>query len=555
MKKLLTFITAALLAGAALAQSSSSSMPAPGLMPRGSATLPGMYFAGDRDTGIFWSGANEIGLSAGGVRIGRLSASTDLGVGANALLALTTGVNNTGFGYQSLQSVTSGNENTAAGYLALGSVTGGVDPAGSYNTAIGSWALALNTTGYKNTAGGRASMDNLTTGSQNAAWGYGSMHWATTAVNNTAVGFEAVHGGAAGPFANQGVTGVGFRALYSAVTGADFNTAVGTSAATNITTGPRNTAVGTNALNQVTTANDNTAIGYGAGLNALGAGNIFVGAGADDSAPYTHANVTVIGSSVTAPASNLMVLGNDQTLIPGSASEDLGSQTYGAWGYGIFNKTVYAWQGTAIPAGGTTGTGFTFSSTGNFGIFFGSGAPTLSGARGSLYLRSDGTTNQQRLYINTDGGTGWWGDFASLAGTETLTNKTLTTPVLTLEQGVAPAQTAEGRIQWDTVNDRLVVGTGAGTATFRQMVTATATYDPASLAAGSSRTDTVTVTGITTTGGAVTANAGIDNTTSCVVASVRASAANTVSITWRNATDTVTACDVPSSTWTFSQPQ
>lgn len=62
---------------------------------------------------------------------------------------------------------------------------------------------------------------------------------------------------------------------------------------------------------------------------------------------------------------------------------------------------------TSIPAGGTAGVGVMVSSTANFGIFFGSGAPSLSAAKGSLYLRSDGTTTNNRAYINTDGGTTW----------------------------------------------------------------------------------------------------------------------------------------------------
>lgn len=68
---------------------------------------------------------------------------------------------------------------------------------------------------------------------------------------------------------------------------------------------------------------------------------------------------------------------------------------------------VGAWRETAVPAGGTAGTGVLLSSATNFGIFFGSGAPTLSAAKGSLYLRSDGTTTNDRAYINTDGGTTW----------------------------------------------------------------------------------------------------------------------------------------------------
>jgi hypothetical protein len=64
-------------------------------------------------------------------------------------------------------------------------------------------------------------------------------------------------------------------------------------------------------------------------------------------------------------------------------------------------------DGTAIPAGGTAGAGYKLSSTANFGIFFGSGAPTLSAAKGSLYMRSDGSSVSTRMYINTDGSTTW----------------------------------------------------------------------------------------------------------------------------------------------------
>lgn len=42
-----------------------------------------------------------------------------------------------------------------------------------------------------------------------------------------------------------------------------------------------------------------------------------------------------------------------------------------------------------------------------FGIYAGTGAPTVSAAKGSLYLRRDGTGTNDRAYINTDGGTTW----------------------------------------------------------------------------------------------------------------------------------------------------
>lgn len=61
----------------------------------------------------------------------------------------------------------------------------------------------------------------------------------------------------------------------------------------------------------------------------------------------------------------------------------------------------------AVPAGGANGSGLKMSSTENLGVFFGSGIPTLSAAQGSLYLRTDGSSTSTRMYVNTDGSTGW----------------------------------------------------------------------------------------------------------------------------------------------------
>jgi len=71
------------------------------------------------------------------------------------------------------------------------------------------------------------------------------------------------------------------------------------------------------------------------------------------------------------------------------------------------NTDVYVRLGSSIPAGGSTGQGINLSSTANFGVFFGSGAPTLSAAQGSLYLRSDGSSTSTRMYVNTNGSTTW----------------------------------------------------------------------------------------------------------------------------------------------------
>ena len=67
---------------------------------------------------------------------------------------------------------------------------------------------------------------------------------------------------------------------------------------------------------------------------------------------------------------------------------------------------VTALSGSAATAGGAAA--FVATSTaGSMGIYFGSGAPTVSAAKGSLYLRSDGSSTSTRAYVNTDGATTW----------------------------------------------------------------------------------------------------------------------------------------------------
>jgi hypothetical protein len=66
---------------------------------------------------------------------------------------------------------------------------------------------------------------------------------------------------------------------------------------------------------------------------------------------------------------------------------------------------VTADSGTAPTAGGMLGV--QISSTAGLGIYVGSGAPTISAAQGSIYLRTDGSSTSTRLYVNTNGTTGW----------------------------------------------------------------------------------------------------------------------------------------------------
>jgi len=41
------------------------------------------------------------------------------------------------------------------------------------------------------------------------------------------------------------------------------------------------------------------------------------------------------------------------------------------------------------------------------GLSAGSGAPSYSAPKGSLYVRTDGSSTSTRVYVNTDGATTW----------------------------------------------------------------------------------------------------------------------------------------------------
>jgi hypothetical protein len=79
--------------------------------------------------------------------------------------------------------------------------------------------------------------------------------------------------------------------------------------------------------------------------------------------------------------------------------------THSAGALAVTGVTTVA-STTATPAGGSTSARLLFGTTAGFGVYYGSGAPTVSAAQGSLYMRSDGAINA-RLYINTNGSTTW----------------------------------------------------------------------------------------------------------------------------------------------------
>jgi hypothetical protein len=66
---------------------------------------------------------------------------------------------------------------------------------------------------------------------------------------------------------------------------------------------------------------------------------------------------------------------------------------------------VTADSATALVAGGASAFIATNTAAG-MGVYIGSGAPTVAAAKGSIYLRSDGSSASTRLFVS-DGGTTW----------------------------------------------------------------------------------------------------------------------------------------------------
>lgn len=66
---------------------------------------------------------------------------------------------------------------------------------------------------------------------------------------------------------------------------------------------------------------------------------------------------------------------------------------------------VTADSNIALVAGGASAFIATNTAAG-MGVYVGSGAPTVAAAKGSIYLRSDGSSTSTRLYVS-DGSTTW----------------------------------------------------------------------------------------------------------------------------------------------------
>lgn len=73
---------------------------------------------------------------------------------------------------------------------------------------------------------------------------------------------------------------------------------------------------------------------------------------------------------------------------------------------GVVNTTGVQTANSATALTGTGTQGMGFSTIANFGIYWGTGIPTVTAATGSLYMNYGGTGVASRLYVNS-GTTNW----------------------------------------------------------------------------------------------------------------------------------------------------
>lgn len=181
------------------------------------------------------------GNSAAGTLLGNLFAGNNnllLGGKYDKLSVLANPNGNTAYGYNALSALTNGDYNTAVGVNALSSIS-----SGEANVAVG------------NNAGATLHGNNNTILGTNAGSSLG-----VNSEGNTIIGSNAgqkVNG-------NRN-TSIGDLSLFQAV--GSGNTAVGSNALHDLTSGGQNVAVGSNSMSKLTTGSYNTAIGYNSCLS------------------------------------------------------------------------------------------------------------------------------------------------------------------------------------------------------------------------------------------------------------------------------------------------
>ena len=428
-------------------------------------------------------------------------------IGRKALLSNSSGSRNVAVGGDALRANTLGNYNVAVGAYALRDNT-----EGGSNIAVGPAALETNTTGYLNTAMGDGALRANTLGYENAAFGNYALNSNTTGSRNVAVGPKAMYSNTTG----HDNTAIGNRGLYHNLSGSH-NTAVGDRAATHAT-GSHNVSLGFGAGSDVT-GNNNIMIsnaGYGGDsetirIGAQGTQTTAYLAGIYGS-PLAGSAVVVTSSGQLGVASG--ATGNADTLDGLDSAQFLRSDTSNTFtsgtltfspltGLDIDGGLDVSGASVQLPTGGTisgagSGSGLdadTVDGLDSTDFLRSNTASTLTAALtvttgGSLSTTGGGTiaaSTASALSINgLNCATGTWPAGVDAAGNVesctadddqpdsdaevpdsiTIAGGSVSNSAVTVVGSLTPTPTTEGRLEWDTDDDRLAVGDGSASVEF-----------------------------------------------------------------------------------------
>jgi hypothetical protein len=196
-------------------------------------------------------------------------------VGGETADAQTTATANTGVGYGALGANTTGGSNVAVGENALGNYNV-TDSSESFNVALGYRAGLSVSTGVQNTLIGSGAGDALTDADFNIAIGTDALGADTLGSRNVAIGRRALLAQNFTSATDAYNVAVGFEAGNDITTGTN-NTLIGANAGDALTEASASTAVGQQALSACTTNTHNTAVGTDCLLAATGGFNTAIG--------------------------------------------------------------------------------------------------------------------------------------------------------------------------------------------------------------------------------------------------------------------------------------
>lgn len=229
-------------------------------------------------------------------------------IGNNAGVNVTTGAQNVGIGRNSLRNLTTANSNTAIGNNSSQSIT-----TGGSNVSVGAGALRSNQTGSSNVAIGSGSLLNATTVSTSISIGNNAMANATgTPTSNIGIG-----SGVMNSISGSSNIAVGNGSLP---TTGNYNVAVGNSILASTNDGSYNVGIGEEALFSLITGSNNVAVGARSlradkGNVDIGTADNCVFVGYDSrSSGDAITNEIAIGYSSYGFGSNTTTLGNTFTV-------------------------------------------------------------------------------------------------------------------------------------------------------------------------------------------------------------------------------------------------